>query len=311
LRAHPPDKQDRVRRSLGSSGEETTVMAGSGTSSVTIATRGLWRIRLARELPRYLLCAASLAGLFASARFAIAPPRAVLPSATGHRPAPPDPAAEGYAALFARRYLTWSAAEPQPGSNGLEAFGGPGMEPNAGLQLPASGQQRVEWVEVVQAREPEPGQHVYTVAAETDAAGLVYLTVAVARTARGSLALAGYPAVVGPPVAGPAQLDLHLREVADPPLATVVQRALRNYLGSSPGELAADLTAGAHVSLPGLRLSLESVEHLDWAPEGSSVLATVQAQDARGVQYTLAYELDVVHTQGRWEISALQTDPDS
>ena len=47
--------------------------------TVTITSRALWRIRLARELPRYLLCGASLAGLAASARFAIAPPSPACP----------------------------------------------------------------------------------------------------------------------------------------------------------------------------------------------------------------------------------------
>ncbi len=53
------------------------------------------------------------------------------------------------------------------------------------------------------------------------------------------------------------------------------------------------------------------MQRLDWAPEGSAVLATVQAQDGRGARYTLAYELDVVREQGRWEISAVQVDPDA
>jgi len=41
------------------------------------------------------------------------------------------------------------------------------------------------------------------------------------------------------------------------------------------------------------------------------VLAVVQAEDARGVRYTLAYEVDVVRAQGRWEISAIEMDPDA
>ena len=279
-------------------------------AAVTISSHALWRIRLARALPRYLFCAVSVAGLLASARFAIAPPRGELSAAAVREPAPPDPAAEAYATLFARRYLTWNAAEPQASTRTLEGFLGPGMEPGAGVELPAGGEQRVEWAEVVQAREPMPSEHVYTVAAQTDAAGLLYLTVAVTRSAGGSLALAGYPAFVGAPATGPAQPLQHLREVLDPSLATVVMRVLRNYLAASASELEADLVGGAHVSLPPLPLSLESVERLDWAPVGSSVLATVQAQDGRGVQYTLAYELDVVHQQGRWEIAAIQTNPD-
>ncbi len=282
-----------------------------GRPAVTIASRALWRIRLARELPRYLLCAMSVAGLAASARFAVAPPTTQLSAAAVRQPAPPDRAAEAYAALFARRYLTWNAADPQVSVDALEPFLGPGMEADAGLELPASGAQRVEWAEVVQARSPAPGEHVYTVAAQTDAQGLLYLTVPVARTAARGLALDGYPAFVGAPAAGPAQAVGHLREVLEPALATVVQRALRNYLAASSSELAADLASGARVSLPEQPLSLESMQRLDWAPEGSAVLATVQAQDGRGVRYTLAYELDVLRDQGRWEVAAVQMDPDA
>jgi hypothetical protein len=94
-------------------------------------------------------------------------------------------------------------------------------------------------------------------------------------------------------------------------MATVVERALRNYLAASAGELAADLTSGARVSLPGPALALQSVQHLQWSSSGDSVLAVVQAQDARGAQYTLGYELDVVREEGRWEISAVQMDPDT
>ncbi len=280
-------------------------------ATVTITTRALWRIRLARELPRYLLCGLSLAGLAASARFAIAPPTPEPPAGAVRQAAPPDRAAEAYAALFARRYLTWNAAEPQASARLLEPFLGPGLEGAAGLVLPTSGEQHVEWAEVVQVRQPAPGEHVYTVAAQTDTDGIVYLTVSVARTRDGALALAGYPAFVGPPAAEPARVPSHLREVAEPALATVVQRALRNYLGASASELAADLSSGARVSLPSQALTLESMQRLDWAQQGSAVLATVQAQDARGARYTLAYELDVLRAQGRWEVSAVQVDPDT
>jgi hypothetical protein len=71
------------------------------------------------------------------------------------------------------------------------------------------------------------------------------------------------------------------------------------------------LTSNARVSLPTAALSLESVQRLDWAAGGGAVLAVVQAQDARGARYTLAYELDVARVQGRWEVSAIQTNPDA
>ena len=222
-----------------------------------------------------------------------------------------DRAAEGYAALFARRYLSWSGANPQASVQSLESFAGQGMESDAGLNLPDRGEQQVLWAEVVQAREPELGQHVYTVASQTDTAGLLYLTVSVVRAPSGELTIAGYPALVGAPAAGPPSARPRLREVDAPGLATVVERSLRNYLAGSPGELAADLSPGAQVSLPSLALTLESVQRLSWSTKESSVLAVIDAEDGRGVQYTLAYEMDVVRAQGRWEISAVQTDPDA
>lgn len=270
----------------------------------------MWRIRLAGRLPRYALQAASIVGLLASARFALAPPRplsvAARPAATAsERPQ------EGYAVLFARRYLTWEASQPQASARALEPFLGPGMEADAGLQLPPGGAQTVEWAETVQAREAAPGEHVYTVAAQTSSDGLVYLTVGVTRTPAGGLALTGYPAFVGAPASDPVATGARLREVTNASLATVVQRALRNYLDGASDELAADLSSGAQVSPPTQPLTLVSLQRLDWAAAGSAVVATVQARDARGVQYTLAYELNVVSEQGRWEISAVQMDPDA
>jgi hypothetical protein len=290
---------------------------GAGTSTgtpnarVRVGTRPLWQIRVAREWPRYLLSALAVAGLAASARFAIDPPRPATPRVSAPGPAPPDLAAESFAVQFARSYLTWSAAEPQAHEAALAAFLGSGVDPDVGLQLPSSGAQRVEWAEVVQARESEPDEHVYTVAAQTDDAGPQYLTVSVVRTAGGSLALGGYPAFVGAPASGPAQVQAHGDEVNEPVLATVVGRALRNYLAASASELAADLTADARVSLPTTALSLESVQRLDWAQGTGAVIAVVAAADARGAHYTLAYELDVARVQGRWEVSAIQMDPDS
>jgi conjugative transposon protein TcpC len=282
-------------------------------ATVTIARRPLWRIRLARGLPRYVIYMLALAAALASARFALDPPRAALPAALLRRPAAEDLAAEGFATLFARAYLTWEAQRPEAREHALAPFVGPGMDADAGLQPPPSGEQRVQWTQVVQQRSPLAGEIVYTVAADTDTAGLFYLTVSVLSKPGGSLALAGYPAFVGPPASSPAQTNAggRLREVSEPALTTVVERALRNYLVGSPSELAADLAPGARVSLPGIELALQSLQSLQWAPGAGAVLALVQAQDQRGTSYTLAYELDVLRAQGRWEVSAIQMNPDT
>jgi hypothetical protein len=289
------------------------LVPGHPHATVTIARRPLWRIRLARGLPRHVLYALALAGALASARFALDPPRAALPEELLRRPGGADLAAEGFAALFARAYLTWEAGHPEARERALAPFVGQGMDAGAGLQPPARGEQRVQWTQVVQERELQGADHVYTVAADTDTAGLLYLTVSVARKPGGALALASYPAFVGPPASGPAQTDAdgRLREVSEPALTTVVERALRNYLAGSPSELAADLAPGARVSLPGIELALQSLQSLQWAPSAGAVLALVQAQDQRGASYTLAYELDVLRAQGRWEIAAIQMDPDA
>jgi hypothetical protein len=281
--------------------------------TVTVTTRPLWRIRIARELPRHLLHGLATMGLIASARVAIDPPRPTLPVALLHRPAPADLSAEGYATLFARRYLTWEARDPQAHEDALEPYLGSGLEQGAGLQPPEGSEQRVQWAQVVQEREPQPGEHIYTVAAQTDTAGLLYLTVSVLRTSTGGLALAGYPAFVGAPASSPARAQGtgRSREVSEPALSAVVVRALRNYLAGSANELAADLARGARISMPGLGLSLGSLQSLQWAPGAGAVIAVVQAEDRRGAQYTLAYEVNVAREQGRWEISAIQMDPDA
>jgi hypothetical protein len=277
--------------------------------AVTLRPRPLWRIRLIRGLPRYVLYAVAAMGVLVSARMTIAPPspaRAPRPAAAGGA----DRVAEGYAVLFARDYLTWNADSPDTSASALERFAGSGLEASIGLQLPDSGEQRVEWAEVVQTQERTRGRHLYTVAAQTNDAGTVYLAVPVTRTATGAVALDGYPSFVGPPLTSPAQTGPVVSEVDNPALATVVQRALRNYLASAPSELAADLTPSARVSLPAMPMTMEGLQRLDWTQGSDSVIATVRASDTRGVRYTLEYELAVEHTQDRWEIAAMQTGSD-
>jgi hypothetical protein len=283
---------------------------GERTSRVELSARPMWRLRLRADLTRYVLLAVSLFGLMASARFAFDPPAARFIASAPESSSAPDLAAEAYAVLFARRYLTWNAAEPLVSSQALTSFAGAELDPNAGMVLPATGVETVEWAEAVQVREPSPGVKVYTVAAQTDPAGLRYLTVGVRHVAGGALTLVGYPAFVGAPASAPAQPGGRLRPVADSGLMTVVRRAIGNYLAGSSVELAADLVPGAQISAPADSMQLLSVEHQSWATGGGSVVIEVEASDRSGARYLLAYELDVVREQGRWEISAIQTDPD-
>ena len=285
-------------------------MSSKPHASVTVTARPLWRIRLLDELPRILVQAAAVLGLLASARYAIAPPTPATARSTRPNAALVDRAAEGFASLFVRRYLTWNSNDLEVRRRSLAPYLNSSMEAEAGLQPPEQGEQQVLWTEVVQSRIATGGQHVYTIAAQTDSDGLLYLTVSVVRATGGSLALAGYPALVGAPASTSAASPGNPREVENAALATVVRRAIRNYLADAESELDADLLAGARVSLPASPLNMQALDSLAWAPGGRSVLAVVRARDGRGAQYTLAYELAVVSRGGRWEIAAIQTNPD-
>lgn len=273
---------------------------------VTVRTLPLWRLRLARSAPRWLIHALATAGIVSSLRFAIAPPRPVI---APQRASPaPDLAAEGFATLFARDYLTWSGSDPEARSAALAPFTGPTLERELGMHPPQSGSETVLWAQVVGERSLGGGEHVYVVAAGTEKEGVLYLAVPVLRRSDGALSLAGYPAFVGAPSSAEADLAVgEGAEVEEPALSTVVSRALRNYLAPSPSELAADLTEGAEVSTPQMRLRLESVQSLVWARGGGDVVATVLADGEGGAQYTLTYELGVERVAGRWEISAIET----
>jgi hypothetical protein len=282
----------------------------SSSPHVTITARPLWRLRAGPALTRNLLRAAMAVGLLASARYAIDPPRPAVARPVAVVSA--DLSAQGYAALFARRYLTWDSAAPDAHRRGLAAFAGSEMDPDLGMRLPPTGHQSVDWVDVVQVRSEGPAERVYTVAAETDTGQVAYLSVPVVHPSGGAVSLAGYPALVGAPATAPAtDTTAGLRDVDDSGLTAVVQRALSNYLAGYASELAADLSPGAHLSLPVPSLSLDSVQALKWSPDGTSVIAAVQASGADGAQYTLAYELDVARWGTRWEVSAIQMDPNA
>jgi len=281
--------------------------AAAAKETVSVGARPLWRLRLRREYPRHLWHALALFGLLASARYAIDPPAPVPARVPAPASARVDRAAEGFAVLFARRYLSWDAADPEAHRRALAAYLGPNMEPEAGFQPPQSGSQHVEWAQIVQAQGAgETGR--YTVAVQTDASGLVYLSVAVTDPPGAAPALSGYPAFVGPPPTAPAPAERDLSEVQDGSLGTIVARALRNYLAGDGSELAADLAPATRTPPLAAPLTLESIDALDWERAGRSLLALVHARDGAGGRYALAYRLTVVAGAGRWEIAAIEVD---
>lgn len=263
------------------------------------------RDRALARAPR--VAAAALAGVlfFNALRTLVLGPPAPAPI---HLTAPSvDLAAEGYAAEVATAYLEFDAAAPERHSIALFGLVGDGLGADLGMQPPARTSQRVRWARVVQDQEAIAGGRLITVAVQTDRHGVLDLSIPVRRDASGRLALAGYPALVGAPTILAARPPTH-RDVADPALRIVAARAVGNYLARDAGDLQADLTPGARIALPALALTVERTLEVAVAGPGG-VLVTVQARDADGGHYTLAYELGVVRSD-RWSVSSVQAFPD-
>jgi hypothetical protein len=275
---------------------------------IVASRQSLRRLRLAAAAGRWLLVAVALAGIAASARFLIAPPPPILRTVAAPRE---DQAARATAAAFARAYLTLDGQRPDAARAQLATFTGADVAAQLAPDTPPLVRQRVRWVDVVSDRSAGPRSRTVLVAADTDRGGLVHLAVSVERRDDGTLRIVGEPALVGGPIVTDADPDPDARraEVTDPALTEVCRRALGNYLSGAAGNLAADLSPTAHVSLPDLPLRLERVRALRWTVAGRSVVAAVQARDRDGVRYALRYAIDVVRARDRWEIAALATDP--
>jgi hypothetical protein len=275
-------------------------------------TRSLRSVRRGGTIMRGLLVVLAIVGIASAARMTIAPPKA--PPAP---PAPtvelPDAAEQGVAEMYARRYLTWETDRNGDRLADHPGFAGTGIDPARGVTLPRGTKQTVLWTRVVQQRlGAGPGEHVYTVAVQTDRSGLVYLAVTVRRANDGALSVVGYPAIIGQPKITEDEDDTYRDwdAVENAALSQVVTRALRNYLTGQTDDLQADLVPEAAIAIPGLTLQLNQVDDLRWTSTPGSVMATVTASDTGGATYTLRYQLDVVQgADGRWEISAIQMNP--
>ena len=193
---------------------------------------------------RWVLYTVALCGIVATARNAIAPPRQRLVVEVGARAS--DPGAQWFALRFVRAYLTWSG-DLSDHERGLAPFLGSADDPDAGLTPAAGSAEPVRWLAIAGERDRADGERDYTVAADTGNGTVRYVDVAVSRGVDGSEVIAHYPAfVAGPTPARASGLDgAALPTVTDRVVVAVLDRALRNYVGSSDQNLAADIAPGA------------------------------------------------------------------
>jgi hypothetical protein len=250
-------------------------------------------------LTRWVLYIVAAAGVIATARNAIDRPvqRTVVISTKQAS----DAGFSWFAISFARAYLAWSS-NPLVHQRSLSQFVSPIGDRDVGLTPAPASSQEVAWVGVA-AEGTGPGRlRVYTVAVATTR-GVRYLAVAVTQGSDGLPVLARYPSLVAAPAIDQSgALDGgSLPAVTNRGASAVLNRALRNYLGGSAENLAADLAPGAAVQPVGPGLTLSAVVRLALEPSGA-VLATVRASDATGDVFTLAYQVSLRESDGRWEI---------
>jgi hypothetical protein len=188
----------------------------------------------------------------------------------------------------------------------LRPFLAQGIDSDAGL-VPAP--ETADSVGATQvAEESRAGSIIDVLVVAETTEGTQYLSVPVKRDEQGLLSVISYPALVGPPATDPTEGALWLSPVEDQGLETMVSRALRNYLTGQGVNLRADLAAGAVVSLPPAPLKVGEFDSVGWLVPRRTVAVQVEAEDERGAELTLTYQVGVVR-RGRWYIDSIQVDP--
>lgn len=267
------------------------------------------RLERARgRAPRVLFVAATLILAAVGARALTFPAEAPTPPAVG---VGADHASEDFAQGFARAYLTNDPHNQGARERRLRALAPDQLDLAGALALRE--RQHVRWTQIAQNQEAIAGGRVIVVAAGVSTQpDPLYLAVPVARDGEGSIALAGYPALVGPPSISNEPL-VERDELDDEEIAAVARRALANYLAAETDDLSADLAAGTEVSLPSRQLRVLSVEETSWADGvgSSAVLVTVIARDAERATWTLTYELGIDAAGARPYVTFIETVPNA
>lgn len=272
-----------------------------------LGSRGIAAARARAAAPRYLATTTLLVLVALGLRSLLWVPHPLEPTPAPRAAGAPS---QDFALRFARAYLAYDAAHPLARERALEPFLGEALGADAGFFAPR-GAQRVRWVQVASDQRALAGGRVITVAAALSTRRMpIYLAVVVRHDREHGLSLGGYPALVGAPAVDLQAEVPMLVSVEEPGVATVAERALRNYLAGSAANLRADLSPQALVSLPTVALSMRGVEALGWigGPGSGAVLATAAAEDARGVTYTLSYEIGIERRE-RPYVSFIQVIP--
>lgn len=273
--------------------------AGAGTrlggTRAVLGSESVWGTRLRVAGPRYLAIGVMVVLLILGLRTLLSPPasRTVVPRSSADAPS------EDFALQFARAYLTYDARRPQARTDWLARFLPAGLDRDGGVFV-NSGSQRVLWEDVASDQPAVIDGRVITVAAGVSTQREpLYLAVTVRHPSGGPVSLAGYPSFVGAPFVSREAAGSSYAEVTEPAVTQVVTRVLQNYLAGSVVNLKADLTNDAVVTLPTVRLRVQSVDSIGWVGGrlSQAVVATVTATDPSGTSYTLTYEVGLAYRE--------------
>jgi hypothetical protein len=224
--------------------------------------------------------------------------------------------AAAFATAFARAYLTYAPKDPERHAIAVEPYASSWLGAHAGLELPAVGRaQRVVDAQPARVVRLEPRQLLVTVAVQLQPPrpAPLYLTVPVAGSSTGALAVVSYPSFApGPrralfPEPQPHPLDAAQRA----PVEDLLRRFFPLYLSGRSGELAYFLPAGRRLdALASPYAFVELVRAEIAAPmrgRRAIVVARLRARDEQTqATYLLAYRLEL-ELRERWYVAAINT----
>src|SRR5690348_11884050 len=126
----------------------------------------------------------------------------------------------GFALAFARAFLSYDSSRPELHQQALAPYLAGLDDSDAGFGVPNEGKRSVGWTAAVSAVPTDADTTLVTVAVAYDATPtLDYLAVPVTRLRSGELAVASFPALVGPPRLASAYRPPEGDDVSDSQLA--------------------------------------------------------------------------------------------
>jgi hypothetical protein len=248
-----------------------------------------------------------------------APPPAVAqqPEPTPKAPEPDPPGLQGLPALFAAEYLTWDSAVPQERAARLAPYLLPGIDPQAGWRPATQPTRQTAQGAWTLATQPDgPGRWLATVAARvtleptldtSPKSRTLYLSVPLALTKSGDLAVAGLPALLPlPPAHTAAAQPPEGETVQDERAGALLPTFFTAYFSGANTRYF--LTPEGHLDASPSGFTLKEVGKAELRKQAGNLIADVTVtatENASGATFTFHYTLRLTEREGRLYIQDL------